>query len=213
MPRTLRVAEGTAKRHGRGSPFLLTFFGEAKKVSRPPGRDPASYRSEVTPAKQTPSLLPQGNHKGCPYALIPHPSLLAHGQPQGLPLHPHSSPLPPRPRATTRVAPTPSFLTPPSSHRATTRVAPTPSFLTPHSSLLIPHPSFLTPHPSPLTPHSTPLKTKPIGMLQSMLAKVSTSAAVWSVKVHTPPWTRVKTSTSRFTGSIRAYSRRDASVR
>ena len=49
--------------------FLLTFFGEAKKVSRPPGRDPASHRRKTQPANQTPSLLP-------------------HGQPQGLPLRP-----------------------------------------------------------------------------------------------------------------------------
>ena len=52
--------------------FLLTFFGEAKKVSRPPGRDPASHRRKTQPANQTPSLLTQGNHKGCPYALTPH---------------------------------------------------------------------------------------------------------------------------------------------
>ena len=38
--------------------FLLTFFGEAKKVSRPPGRDPASHRSEEMPANQTPQNKP-----------------------------------------------------------------------------------------------------------------------------------------------------------
>ncbi|MCX8518194.1 MAG: hypothetical protein ORN29_09100 [Rhodoferax sp.] len=31
VPRTLPVAQGTAKRHGRGWPFLVTFFGFAKK--------------------------------------------------------------------------------------------------------------------------------------------------------------------------------------
>ena len=89
-----RVAQGTAKRHGRGSPFLwLLSFGEAKesnsaagpkpglspekkkqpatqtqqqnpffayflpaklkKVTRPPGRDPACHRRKTQPANQT----------------------------------------------------------------------------------------------------------------------------------------------------------------
>ena len=63
--------------------FLVTFFlATQKKVTRLPGRNPACHRSKVTAAQQTPSLLPQGNHKGCPYTLTPHSSLLT----------PHSSP-------------------------------------------------------------------------------------------------------------------------
>ena len=54
--------------------------------------------------------------------------------------------------ATTRVAPTPSLLTPHSSP-----LTPHSSLLTPHSYGLTPHSSLLTPHPSPLTPHSSPL--------------------------------------------------------
>ena len=48
-----------------------------------------------------------------------------------------------------------SFLTPHFASWATTRVAPTTSFLTPHSSLLRPHSSLLRPHSSLLTPHSS----------------------------------------------------------
>ena len=53
--------------------------------------------------------------------------------------------LPPRPRATTRVAPTPSLLRPHSYD-----LTPTTSLLTPTTSLLTPHPSLLTPTTSPL---------------------------------------------------------------
>ena len=91
--------------------------------------------------------------------LIPHSCNLTPGQPQGLPLHPHSSLLQPHPRATTRVAPTPSPLTR-ARHAVPLRphpspLTPHPSLLTPHSSLLTPHSSLLTPHSSLLTPHSS----------------------------------------------------------
>ena len=68
------------------------------------------------------SLLTRARH-AVPLQLTPHSSPLTshHGQPQGLPLRPHSSLL--RPHS---------------------------SPLTPHSSLLTPHPSPLTPHSSPL---------------------------------------------------------------
>ena len=69
------------------------------------------------------SLLTRARH-AVPLHLAPHSSRLTshHGQPQGLPLHPHSY-----------------ALTPHSYD------------LTPHPSPLTPHPSPLTPHPSPLT--------------------------------------------------------------
>ena len=53
-------------------------------------------RRATTPAPLVPhaSLLITGNHKGCPYTLIPHPSLLT---PHPSPLTPHSSPLTPHP--------------------------------------------------------------------------------------------------------------------
>ena len=79
--------------------FLLTFFGEAKKVSRPPGRDPASHRRKTQPAQ---------------------PNTLS-----------------PRPRATTRVAPTPSPLT---KARHAVPLRPNSSLLRPNSSLLTPTP-------------------------------------------------------------------------
>ena len=85
----------------------------------------------------TPSLLAQGNHKGCPYALTPTPSLLT----------PHPSLLTPHPSLLT---PTPSLLTPHPS-----LLTPHSSPLTPHSSPLTPHSYGLTPHPSPLRPHSS----------------------------------------------------------
>ena len=50
---------------------------------------------------------------------------------------------------------TPSFLTPHIASWATTRIAPTSSFLRPHSSFLIPHSSLLRPHSSLLRPHSS----------------------------------------------------------
>ena len=71
--------------------FLLTFFGEAKKVSRPPGRDPASNRSAVTAANQTPSP-PTGQPQGLP--LRPSP-LTRHGTPCPYDLTPHSYDLTP----------------------------------------------------------------------------------------------------------------------
>ena len=91
---------------------------------------------------------------------------------------PYSSLLQPHPRATTRVAPTPSpltrarhavplrphssLLTPQPPPRATTRVAPATSPLTRarHAVPLRPHPSLLTPHPSP-TPHPSLLTPTP----------------------------------------------------
>ena len=111
------------------------------------------------------------SHKGTARrATTPHSSRLTshHGQPQGLPLRPHSysltphpSPLTPHPSPLTPhsspltphsslLTPHPSPLTPHSS-----LLTPHPSLLTPHSSLLTPHPSLLTPHSSPLTPHSS----------------------------------------------------------
>ena len=74
----------------------------------------------------TPHFL-QGHGTPCPYGPPPPSSLLTshHGQPQGLPLRPHSS-----------------LLTPHSS------------LLTPHSSLLTPHSSLLTPHSSRPHPSS-----------------------------------------------------------
>ena len=73
----------------------------------------------AVPLRPTPPSSPHimGNHKGCPYALTPHSSLLTPHS--SLLLTPHSSLL----------------LTPHSS-----------SLLTPHSSLLTPHSSLLTPH-------------------------------------------------------------------
>ena len=75
----------SSARNPKGTDVARLFFGyfflaKQKKVTRPPGRDPASHRRKTTPANQTPSLLTkarhavplQGNHKGCPYDLIPH---------------------------------------------------------------------------------------------------------------------------------------------
>ena len=107
----------------------------------------------------------QGHGTPCHYGPPPPSSLLTshHGQPQGLPLHPHSSPLLLRPHSSLLThaltpptpSPHPSPLTPHSSP-----LTPHPSPLTPHSSLLTPHSSLLTPHSSPLTPHSSPLKPR-----------------------------------------------------
>ena len=72
------------------------------------------HSSRLTAHKGTARRAPTPN----PSPLTPH-----HGQPQGLPLHPHSYTL-----------------------------TPTPSLLTPHSSPLTPTPSLLTPHPSPAAP-------------------------------------------------------------
>ena len=92
--------------------------------------------------------------------LIPLPSLLTLGQPQGLPLRPHSSPLTPH---SSPLTPHPSPLTPHSSPLTphSSLLTPHPSLLTPHSSPLTPHSSLLTPHPSPLTPHPSPLTPAP----------------------------------------------------
>ena len=137
--------------------FLLTFFGEAKKVSRPPGRDPACHRSKTNPPNQTPSLLPQGTARRAPTTsfltptpspLHPHPSLLTRARhavplrPSSL-LTPHSSLLPPHSYDLTPhsslLRPHSSLLPPPSS-----LLTPTTSLLTPTTSLLPPHPSLLT---------------------------------------------------------------------
>ena len=129
----------SSARNPKGTDVARLFFGyfflaTQKKVTRPPGRDPACHRSKVTAANQTPPSAPQGNHKGCPYTLTPHsydltpPSSQEHGTPCHYDLTPH-----------------PSLLTPHSS------------LLTPHSSLLTPHSSLLTPHSSLLTPTTSPL--------------------------------------------------------
>ena len=114
----------SSARNPKGTDVARLFFGyfflaTQKKVTRPPGRDPASHRRKTTPATQTPSLLPQGNHKGCPYDLTSH-------------------------KGTARRAPTPSPLTK-ARHAVPLRphsyaLTPTPSLLTPHSSLLRPPP-------------------------------------------------------------------------
>ena len=93
-----------------------------------------------------PSLLARARHA---VPLRQTPSLLTshQGQPQGLPLRPHSYDLTPH---SSLLTPHPSFLTPHSS-----LLTPHPSLLTPHSSLLRPHSSLLTPHSSLLTPHSS----------------------------------------------------------
>ena len=91
---------------------------------------------------------------------FPHFSRLTpHKARHAVPLHLTLSFLNPHPssRATTRVAPTPSLLTPHSSFLTPSPLTPHPSPLTPHPSPLTPHPSPLTPHPSPLTPHPSPL--------------------------------------------------------
>ena len=76
----------------------------------------------------------QGHGTPCHYTNTPHSSRITshHGQPQGLPLRPHSYDLTPHP-----------------SQRHGT---PCPYTLTPHSSLLTPHPSLLRPQSSPLNP-------------------------------------------------------------
>ena len=96
------------------SSTLTSFMGTARRATTP------------SPLIPHASLLITGNHKGCPYALTPHSSLLT----------PHPSPL----------TPTPSPLTPHSYG-----LTPHSSLLTPHSSLLTPHSSLLRPHSSPLT--------------------------------------------------------------
>jgi hypothetical protein len=68
-------------------------------------------------------------------------------------------------------------------------------------------------HRTQRTSLSTPLKTNSIESLQPILASESTPAVVWSVSNHAPPSPNVKTSTCRFVGSIRTYSRNDANVR
>ena len=66
--------------------FLVTFFlAKQKKVTRLPGRNPASHRSEKQPANQTPSLLTKARHA---VPLRPHSSLL---RPHSSLLRPHSS--------------------------------------------------------------------------------------------------------------------------
>ena len=126
-------AASSARDRVSGTDVARLFFGyfflaTQKKVTRPPGRDPACHRSKVTAAQQTPSLLPQGNHKGCPYALNPQSPILTRAR-HAVPLRPHPSPLTPHPYD-----------------------------LTPHPSLLRPHSYDLTPHSSPLTPPTSPLR-------------------------------------------------------
>ena len=89
-------------------------------------------RRATTPSPLIPhtSLRIMGNHKGCPYDLLP----------QSYDLTPTTSLLTPHPSLLT---PHPSLLTPHSS-----LLTPHPSLLTPHSYDLTPHPSLLTPHPS-----------------------------------------------------------------
>ena len=111
-----------------------------------------------------PSLLTRARH-AVPLHLTPSPLTSHHGQPQGLPLRPHSSPLTPHPSPLT---PHPSPLTPHSSP------------LTPHSSPLTPHSSLLTPHSSPLTPHPSPNSSATV--FRPSTVKVSEPSR-WSVAV------------------------------
>ncbi|RIX75382.1 hypothetical protein D3H34_25410 [Acidovorax cavernicola] len=54
--RAPQVARSFAAGRGQwGRLSLLTFFGEAKKVSRPPGRDPASGLKKTHPSANNPS--------------------------------------------------------------------------------------------------------------------------------------------------------------
>ena len=116
----------SSARNPKGTDVARLFFGyfflaKQKKVTRPPGRDPASHRSEKKQATQTPSLLTKARH--------------------AVPLQPPSSPLPPPPSSP--LPPTTSLLTPHSS-----LLTPHSSLLTPHSYALTPHP-FIPPAQSP----------------------------------------------------------------
>ena len=93
-------------------------------------------RRATTPSPLIPhtSLRIMGNHKGCPYDLLP----------QSYDLTPTTSLLTPHPSLLT---PHPSLLTPHSS------------LLTPHPSLLTPHSSLLQPHSSPLSFHPKKAQT------------------------------------------------------
>ena len=91
----------SSARNPKGTDVARLFFGyfflaKQKKVTRPPGRDPASHRSTTKPAQQTPSLLAQGQPQGLP--LRPHPTQ-RHGTPCPYALTPH--------KGTARRAPTP----------------------------------------------------------------------------------------------------------
>ena len=114
----------SSARNPKGTDVARLFFGyfflaKQKKVTRPPGRDPACHRSTTKPAQQTPSLRTPGQPQGLP--LRPHCSQ-GHGTPCPYDLTPHSYDLTPHS----------SLLTPHSS------------LLRPHSS-----PSPLTPHNPP----------------------------------------------------------------
>ena len=112
----------SSARNPKGTDVARLFFGyfllaKQKKVTRPPGRDPACHRSTTLSAQPTPSLLAQGTARRAPTTspLTPTTQLLT---PHSSLLRPHSSPL--RPHS---------------------------SFLTPTTSLLTPHSYDLTPHP------------------------------------------------------------------
>ena len=160
-------AASSARDRVSGTDVARLFFGyfllaKQKKVTRLPGRNPASHRRKTQPANQTPSLLTKARHA---VPLRPPPSLLAQGTARRAPT---PSPLPPRPGHGT---PCPYTLTPPSSPRArhavplrpppsllaqgTARRATTPSPLTPRPGHGTPCPYTLTPHSYDLTPHSS----------------------------------------------------------
>ena len=112
-------AASSARDRVSGTDVARLFFGyfflaTQKKVTRLPGRNPASHRSEVTAANQTPSLLPQGTARRAPTTSL---------------LRPHSYDL----------TPTTSLLRPHSYD-----LTPTTSLLRPHSYNLTPTTSPLT---------------------------------------------------------------------
>ena len=104
VSRTLRVAQGTRRARTWLAFFWLLFLAKQKKVTRLPGRNPASpperknrsHPNTLSPHKgQRHKPLPlQGNHKGCPYDLTPHSykgtALRALLRPHSSLLRPHS---------------------------------------------------------------------------------------------------------------------------
>ena len=130
----------SSARNPKGTDVARLFFGyfflaTQKKVTRPPGRDPASHRSEKKQATQTPSLLTKARHA---VPLRPHSYDLT---PNSYDLTPHSYDLTPH-----------SYDLTPHSYDLT----PHPYDLTPHSYDLTPNSYDLTPTTSPLRPHSSP---------------------------------------------------------
>ena len=103
----------SSARNPKGTDVARLFFGyfflaKQKKVTRPPGRDPACHRRKTTPANQTPSLRTPGQPQGLP--LRPHCSQ-GHGTPCPYDLTPEASFL--RPHSSLL---TPHSFTPPATH-------------------------------------------------------------------------------------------------